>query len=748
MLDFESNHETYHNLMKQTETSILDVRTNALLGITSAIETATTLDELLLLALSESANLIGVPRSGIALLTEDNESTQLVSMYPPRVSLPAPVPLHETPYLRQVIASRQVVQIYDLHHQNPRDEIVRMLQEDELSSILLVPLVAQDRAIGVLGLGALHAPRHFTDIEVSLIRVMTGPLAAAISAFYTTEAARRRSAELATLNDIAAAITSSLDTREIYHLVVRQLNEFFHVDAGSLLMRDDETGDLGFVMTLEGAEERLAGVRVPRGQGVAGYVAETQQYVIVPDAQSDPRFYPKISEDMGYITRSILCVPMLVKGRTIGVIELLNKRDGNFTDEDAERLMRMASTIGVAIENARLFQQVVTGRERLEAILNSTNDGILMADMRGIVVTANPMSALLFRTSSEGLIGRQVIELLDELRSRSIVVNSPLWIHDDTHISDMIELEINSPQHRFIRHFSLPVYDANKVVIGQLMMFQDVSKERELSQLRDDFTGMLVHDLRAPLTAIMNGIMMVRRGLGGPVSTQQNELLDIAYQSSQTMLEMVNTLLDIAKMEQGRMPLNYEPISPYALVDETVDRLRASAHDTKVQLKQQLAVGLPLLEADREKLVRILQNLLDNAIKFSPKQGEVTLGVTYVSTNEHKPYDYCDPEEELYPITQTFELPVVLPADLPHDEWMVFWVKDQGAGIAPQYHDRVFEKFGQIRTSRKSRGTGLGLTFCKLATESHGGRIWLESAEGAGSTFAVAIPLTRDASET
>jgi signal transduction histidine kinase len=293
----------------------------------------------------------------------------------------------------------------------------------------------------------------------------------------------------------------------------------------------------------------------------------------------------------------------------------------------------------------------------------------------------------------------------------------------------VVELELGGATRRFIRHYMLPVRETSGAEIGRLALFQDISKERELAQLREDYTGMLVHDLRAPLTAIMNGIMMVKRGLGGPISDQQQELLGIAHQGSQTMLEMVNTLLDIAKMEEGRMTLEPEPLSPYALIDQTLDRLRVSAQNQKVKLVQALSVGLPPLEADREKLVRVLQNLLDNAIKFSPTGSGVTLGAGLARFSGAAKGE------------QT-ELPVKLPA-LSKGEWLIFWVRDSGPGIPPQYHERIFEKFGQVR-GRKVRGTGLGLTFCKLAVEAHGGQIWLQSAEGAGSTFAFAVPLSQE----
>ncbi|MCU0495153.1 MAG: GAF domain-containing protein, partial [Chloroflexaceae bacterium] len=609
----------------------------------------------------------------------------------------------------------------------------QLMNVENIRSMLMVPLVAHDQMLGVLAVATTAMPRRFTPYEISLARLLAGQLAAAIISFRLTEAAQRRNAELETLNDIASVVASSLDPREVYHLVVQKLNAYFRVDAGSLLMRDEVTGDLEFVMTLEAGEEKLLGVRIPKGQGVAGDVAETQLAAVVPDARNDPRFYSKVSDDLGYETRSILCVPMVVKGRTIGVIELLNKREGTFTDDDAKRLSRMAATIGVAIENARLFQQAATLRDRFEAIVYSTTDGILMANTSGVIVTANPMAAMLLQVEPQALVGRLLGDVLAELQARTTVEQTPPWWNEDTAPLIVRDLEIAGvSQRHFLRHFALPVRDTSGQEIGQLALFQDISKERELIQIRDDYTGMLVHDLRAPLTAIMNGIMMVKRGLGGPVTAQQSELLSIAHQSSQTMLEMINTLLDIARLELGRMPLNPEPLSPYALADEACDRLRGSAQNQQVRLEQSLPVGLPLIEADHDKIVRVLQNLLDNAIKFSPTGAEVLLGAAAL--------EVLPTGEQHVLVAPTVPLQ---PPQLATDTWLVFWVRDHGPGIPPQYHERVFEKFGQVQ-GRKVRGSGLGLTFCKLAVEAHHGVIWLESSARGGSSFAFALPLTHD----
>ncbi len=707
--------------------------TQGLLRISTAIETAATLDELLLLALNEFVQGLGVALCGVLLLDAGGESISLVSTFPPRISFPPPIPMSDLPIMQRALQQRQAYQIHDItelpreRYRSPTSlQILTMLTEAQVRSLLIVPLVAQDRVIGALVVASIEQPRYFDEQEISNIRLMASQLAAAITAFRTIEEAEYRNAELMTLNDIAAAVNSMLDPRDIYHLVMEKINQFFRVEAGSLLMLDEETGEMVFVITLEGGQEKLIGQRVPPGVGIVGDVVRTQRYAIVHDPERDPRFYRNVSEGIGYNVHSILCVPIVVKGRTIGAIELLNKRTGRFTEEEAIRLTRMAATIGIAIENALLFQQVSTVRDRFEAIVNSTNDGILMADMRGVVVASNVVAARLFHRSREVLIGLRLDDLIAELMEQAQVVEEPAWLNDGAP-HRVFEIELTEGPARYLRHTILPVLDAHGMQIGRLALFENIDKERELARLREDYTGMLIHDLRAPLTAIMNGIMMVQRGLGGPISPQQQELLNIAHQGSQAMLEMVNTLLDISKMEQGRMNLNLEPLSPYAVVDEAIERLQAYAQQRKVQLVQDLAFGLPLFEADREKIVRVLQNLIDNAIKFSPENGIITIGARQIELA-------ADTLGGPHP-----DLPMTLPL-LPAGRWLIYWVADQGPGIPPQYHARIFEKFGQVQ-QQKGRGTGLGLTFCKLAVEAHRGQIWLRSREGAGSMFAFALPV-------
>ncbi len=703
------------------QSTSLDPRLEGLMRIAQAAETATTLEQLLHHSLVELNQLCQADRSFVLLLDTSVRKT-LVCEYPSPGDAPA-LTLDSLTGAVDAIQARRPVVIHT--HSTHNGQSNAALQARGVQTMVVAPLIARDEALGVLAVCSVHNARAFGEEDVAFIRALSSQMALAIASFRSRDAAERRTQELKTLNDIAATVTSTLDTREVYRLVVQQLSDYFHVEAGSLLLLDEPTGDLEFVMTIEGGEEKLAGIRVPAGQGVVGHVVRTGQWEIVHDVTHDPRFYRKISEATGFPTRSILCVPMIAKGRVIGAIELLNKIGGDFDEEEAQRLMRMAAFIAVAIENARLFQQVTSGRDRMASILHSTADGILMADMRGDIQLANPLAARICAFAEEALIGRRIDDVVAELQARAHEISAPAWGQDASAPVQISDLALAGGAHRYVRLLRLPVYDAQNEPRGELLILRDITQERELEQLREDYTSMLVHDLRAPLTSIMNGIMMLQRGIVGPVNDQQQELLKIAYQGSQTMLQLINTLLDISKLEQGQMTLDLKPLPIFSVIDQAVERLHNLASSRQITIEQRLAPYLPPVEIDGEKIVRVLQNLLDNAIKFSPTQSMVTVGAFLVGGSSTPPAD----------------APVHVPVD--GEERLVVWVRDRGPGIPPAYFQRIFEKFGQVR-GRKVRGTGLGLTFCRLAVEAHGGRIWVESVEGSGSVFAFALPVKRD----
>jgi signal transduction histidine kinase len=238
------------------------------------------------------------------------------------------------------------------------------------------------------------------------------------------------------------------------------------------------------------------------------------------------------------------------------------------------------------------------------------------------------------------------------------------------------------------------------------LLFEQLQKNykrlEEVEKLRDDMRNMIVHDLRTPLTAMIVGVEML--GSHGELTASQREMVGIAANGGQTLLGMINDLLDVEKMESGTARLHYEQLSAETLLTKAVTQVRSLAEMEGTELVSTIAAGLPLFAGDQKRLSRTLVNLIANAIKFT-RAGTVT-----ITASQDEPQS------------------------------IRFAVRDTGSGIPADAFERIFEKFGQLDAAHRV-GTGLGLAFCKLAVEAHGGHIEVESTMGVGSTFSFTIPV-------
>jgi GAF domain-containing protein/Cdc6-like AAA superfamily ATPase len=336
---------------------------------------------------------------------------------------------------------------------------------DTCAALLLVPLVAQRRPLGVLLLAA-RPDAPFEAADVALAELVSSSLMAAVYIGRLGEGMRRRNDQLAMVADIAAQVSSSLEPREVYRLVVDKLRQYFRVAAGSLLLKDEATDEMIFVMTLEESVEHLHGRRLPPGVGIVGHVASTQEMYISNDVQNDPRHYHRIDEQLGFKSETILCVPLVVKGATIGVIELINKIDGAFTEEDGRRLGAAADIIGVAIENARLFEFVRRHRDRLEALLDSMGRGL--SQERLVEVLARELEAqdqlLVVKFTNPYIVGQPILKpamcfgreplfkrVLSVLHQNSLLLHGERRIGKTT-VLRQLEMRVNAdddPEYRF-----------------------------------------------------------------------------------------------------------------------------------------------------------------------------------------------------------------------------------------------------------------------------------------------------------
>ncbi|HVS31235.1 MAG TPA: response regulator [Thermoanaerobaculia bacterium] len=245
--------------------------------------------------------------------------------------------------------------------------------------------------------------------------------------------------------------------------------------------------------------------------------------------------------------------------------------------------------------------------------------------------------------------------------------------------------------------------DRENVLYEQLR--ENYRRLEELEKIRVDMRNMIVHDLRSPLTGIMVGVEMLEKY--GDLNSEQRDMMTIALNSGHTLLGMINDLLDIEKMESGATQLDYGGASPASLVRGAVQQLASIAEQEGTTVVTNVADDLPLLPCDVSKVIRTLVNLIANAVRFT-HEGTVTVTASREADD------------------------------------VTFSVRDTGPGIPREAFTRIFEKFGQLGHDRKA-GTGLGLAFCKLAVEAHGGRIRVESTPGEGSTFSFTIPLASSA---
>jgi len=362
-------------------------------------------------------------------------------------------------------------------------------------------------------------------------------------------------------------------------------------------------------------------------------------------------------------------------------------------------------------------------------IVDTVREPLLMLDPTLRVRSANRAFYQTFQVSPEETEDRLIYELgngqwdipalrtlLEEIIPQSVVFNNYELEHDFPTIGRRVMLlnarELRAGNHTEMLVLAMEDVTERRRVHDLEIRFTEGLQEsyrrlQELEKLRDDLKNMIIHDLRTPLTSVIAGMQTLE--MIGDLDETQREMVGIAIIGGETLLGMINDLLEVEKMESGSMTLEYAALSGADLVASAVSQVASLAESQKLRLAWQTAGDLPPLAGDANKLRRTLVNLLGNAIKFTPAGGTVTV-------EARRSED---------------------------DQAAVFCVSDTGEGIPAEAFGRIFEKFGQVASRRGGRtmSTGLGLTFCKLAVEAHGGRITVESAAGRGSTFCFTVPL-------
>lgn len=518
---------------------------------------------------------------------------------------------------------------------------------------------------------------------------------------------------------------------QLVGVALEQLVSVIGAAAGALYLYDDKTSQLELKTTVVDAHLPAFATELRQlwqdklGQHMqalaSSFLDSADEMVYLQTESSQSLIYKPLHAFLrSQAIAGVLSLAILVGGWQAGVVQLVPWPSNRFSERQLRLIRLLVRQIGMAIEHARLFEQLRIELDQAQAVVETTNDGIIMIDRYRRVVMVNRRACYFFGIAEHDLKGRSYDDLL--VIFGRVFANSArltFWLGQllgsETDRA-YEEFQVTWPESRQLRCFSAPVIDQREQYLGRILIFRDVTREREVERLKDEFVSTVSHELRTPLASIQGSLQLVlgdaargKPGLAPDLAAPVRSMLQVSLANTERLIRLVNDILDIAKIEQGRLRLQPKPVAPLEICRSAVEELRAFARQHEVTIALNVPATLPFVEADRDRIVQVVINLLSNAIKFSPKGQQVLLSAT-------------------------------------HEQNVVrFSVRDWGPGIARADQIHLFQKFHQIDQSihREKSGSGLGLAISKELVELHGGKIWVDSDVGRGSTFSFTVPLAK-----
>lgn len=595
----------------------------------------------------------------------------------------------------QAFQSQQVHYIPDLKATGEKTSV----WAPDWRSWLGIPLLFGNEKFGILVLASAR-PDQFAEADLRWTCALADYLVAALRNARFAEWAQRGVARLSFLLETASTLSTSLNSEEVLQQLLNLTLKYFRPAAVSIALVNPD-GSVTFQAASGQVADKMIGRTLPPGKGIIGWVAEHGQPVWVPRTYADPRFHVQTDQQTGFRTEALYAAPVMQKDRPLAVIEMVNPAQDMELQETREIMAALAALAAPAIENAILFEQVYHAEARYQQLFDHNLDPIVILDEAGQVLDLNqPAQALLASVASQPEKLLETIGLshdrFAEAKARLETQAPLIWTYTLPGAGD-------GQDRTFKAHLApLPHYRPEP---SYQWLAHDITDQVALETMREQLSNMLIHDLRGPLNSIINSIELVRTAWQQKDLTMPIEqLLHISLRSAQRMDRLITTILDTARLRQGERPLSITTFDLAALVREAEE----ISQPLLTHRKQTLSLRLPptplMLQGDLDLLRRVLTNLLSNAIKFTPTGGKIELEITE------------------------------------NDENFQFSVRDNGPGIPRDEQERIFDLYTRGASVRQIEGSGIGLAFCKLAVEAHGGRIWFDSAPGEGATFTFTIP--------
>jgi signal transduction histidine kinase/DNA-binding response OmpR family regulator/putative methionine-R-sulfoxide reductase with GAF domain len=685
----------------------------------------------------------------------------------------------------QVIRSRQPLLIHTTQDQRrlAADEVASPEDERDLNeSYLGVPILVGDEAVGVVSVQS-YQPHTYDEGDVRLLSTVTANMGVALenaNLFLETkrllEESQQRNAELAVINSVSRALSTKLDLDALIELVGEQMRQTFKADIVYVALHDRQSDLIHFPYVYG---EVLSPMRF--GEGLTSRILESGQPLLI-NQDVEGRHAALGMQQIGVLVKSYLGVPIVAGNEAIGVISVQSAtQEGRFDEADVRLLGTIAANVGAAIQNARLYRETQRRASEMAALAEIGRDISATLDPSSLLerITCHAQELLRARDvvlrlrESDGRLPAVVAlgKYAEIYKSRQVrlghgltghiaqsgraeIVNAPLGdprvtrvagteqdeeneamllaplLAGDQVIGIMVawrDKSVGGPFTQSDLDFAVGLSRQAAIAIENARLYtaaQEAKAAAEAAnQAKSAFLSTVSHELRTPLTSVLGFAKISQQSLQNKIFPYiqtddrkvQREIrhvtenLDIIVSEGERLTTLINNVLDLAKIEAGKVEWKMQPLAMSTVIERATTATAALFEKKGLALIKEVADDLPAVVGDQDKLIQVVVNLISNAVKFT-QQGAVTCRV-------QQPAGGCE---------------------------LVVSVMDTGMGIAPEDQPKVFEKFKQVgdTLTDKPQGTGLGLSICKEIVEHHGGRIWLESEPGRGSTFSFSLPLS------
>jgi len=562
---------------------------------------------------------------------------------------------------------------------------------------ICVPLLVRERLVGALTL--VHpVPNAFNEEHFELMQAIADQVAVAVLNARLYTESQRQARVMTALAEGAAAINTSLRMEDVLQRILNQIIQALQVETAAVALIDSSTNELVFRAATGQNAGSIIDRRVPLSEGLVGQVVREGRGLIVPDAATDKRI-TGLDRFSGIFPKAIAVAPIQTQAGIIGTVEAINPVGGAF-DPDALLVMTgLGSLAGTTIQNAQLYERLDAAHQRYRELFEDSIDPIIVTDWQGRILEAN-RQALALGGYTEVELHDLTIQTLHEVNWERVGKQFEFLRADG---SSSYESVLHTKEGGLIpieAHVRRAEFEESNAV---QWILRDIKERKDLDALRDDLTAMIYHDLRSPLGNVVSSLEVLTEVVE-PGNESAHSIINIASNSTGRIQRLLASLLDLNRLEAGQTVVDQKITNPAPLIEQAIKDTSASAEGRRQSIVSNLPERLPLLWIDADMCRRVLINLIENAIKFTPSEGRVEIGARRV------------------------------------DDWVELWVKDTGPGISPADQERIFNKFTRLLSTNRPAGLGIGLAFCRLAVNGHGGRIWVVSQPGQGSEFHFTLP--------